>query len=111
MDKVTKTDAEWREQLTAEQYEVTRGKGTERPFTGKYCDSHDQGTFVCVCCGNALFSSDAKFESGSGWPSFWKRLSDESVKTETDKTHGMRRTEVALQPLRSPPRTCFRGRS
>ncbi len=94
MDKVTKTDADWRKELTPEQYEVTRRKGTERPFTGQYCDTHDAGTFRCVCCGNPLFSSEAKFESGSGWPSFWKPLSEENVKTETDTMHGMRRTEV-----------------
>ena len=94
MDKVSKTDADWRKELTPEQYEVTRRKGTEQPFTGKYCETHDQGTFRCVCCGNPLFSSDAKFESGSGWPSFWKPLSEENVKTETDTMHGMRRTEV-----------------
>lgn len=94
MDKVTKTDADWRKELTPEQYEVTRRKGTERPFTGKYCDTHDEGTFRCVCCGNALFSSETKFESGSGWPSFWKPLADENVKTETDTMHGMRRNEV-----------------
>ena len=94
MEKITKTDADWRKELTPEQYDVTRGKGTERPFTGKYCDTHDEGTFRCVCCGNPLFSSENKFESGSGWPSFWKPLSAENVKTETDTAHGMRRTEV-----------------
>lgn len=94
MEKVTKSDAEWREQLTPEQYEITRRKGTERPFTGQYLDTHDPGTFRCVGCGNPLFSSDTKFESGSGWPSFYKPLSEENVKTESDITHGMRRTEV-----------------
>lgn len=94
MQKVTKTDEDWRRQLTPEQYEITRRKGTERPFTGQYCDTHDKGAFRCVCCGNPLFSSDAKFESGSGWPSFYKPLSEENVKTETDSTLGMRRTEV-----------------
>jgi peptide-methionine (R)-S-oxide reductase len=94
MDKVTKTDAEWRKQLTPKQYQVTRGKGTEPAFTGEYCDTHDTGLFKCVCCGNPLFSSETKFESGSGWPSFYKPLSEENVKTESDVTHGMRRTEV-----------------
>lgn len=94
MEKVTKTDTEWRKQLTTEQYEVTRRKGTEPPFSGKYAGTHDKGTFRCACCGNPLFSSDTKFESGSGWPSFYKPLSEENVKTESDVTHGMRRTEV-----------------
>lgn len=93
-DKVVKTDEEWRKELTPEQYEVTRNKGTERAFTGEYYDLHDKGTFKCVCCGNELFSSDAKFESGTGWPSFYQPMDSDNVDTETDNSYGMRRTEV-----------------
>jgi peptide-methionine (R)-S-oxide reductase len=93
-EKVKKTDAEWRQELTPEQYEVTRRKGTERPFTGEYHDMHEPGLFRCVCCGNELFGSDEKFDSGTGWPSFFAPLSKENVETETDHTYGMRRTEV-----------------
>ncbi|MBA3440813.1 MAG: peptide-methionine (R)-S-oxide reductase MsrB [Pyrinomonadaceae bacterium] len=93
-DKVVKTDAEWRKQLTPEQYRVTRKKGTERAFTGKYHDSKEKGVYHCVACDNALFSSDAKFDSGTGWPSFWQPISKESVSEETDRSHGMARTEV-----------------
>lgn len=93
-DKVVKTDEEWREILTPEQYEVTRRKGTEPAFTGKFYDFHEQGTYTCVCCGNALFSSEAKFDSGTGWPSFWTPILDHSIKTATDASFGMVRTEV-----------------
>ena len=93
-DKVIKTDAEWRQQLGSEEYQVTRKKGTEPAFTGRYWDCHDEGIYRCVCCGNPLFGSDTKFESGSGWPSFWTPLSEESVATEADRTYGMTRTEV-----------------
>ncbi|HKF58703.1 MAG TPA: peptide-methionine (R)-S-oxide reductase MsrB [Blastocatellia bacterium] len=92
--KVVKTDEEWRRELTPEQYEVTRRKGTERPFTGAYYDMHDDGMFNCVCCGNSLFSSDTKFDSGTGWPSFHSPVSGENVETETDTSYGMTRTEV-----------------
>ena len=95
--KIEKSDTEWRQQLTPEQYEVARKKGTERPFTGEYLDNHDKGTYVCVCCGNPLFNSESKFESGSGWPSFWEPLSAESIKTETDNKLGMRRVEVLCE--------------
>ncbi|MGH8672354.1 MAG: peptide-methionine (R)-S-oxide reductase MsrB [Burkholderiales bacterium] len=94
LDKVMKTDAEWREQLTPEQFEVCRKKGTERAFTGKYWDCHDDGTYLCACCGAELFGSETKFESGSGWPSFWKPLDPQAVAAAEDRSYGMRRTEV-----------------
>ena len=92
--KVVKTDEEWRRQLTPEQYAVARQKGTERPFTGKYHDSKEPGTYRCVGCGSELFGSDAKFDSGCGWPSFTAPAADENVRTEVDTSHGMVRTEV-----------------
>jgi peptide-methionine (R)-S-oxide reductase len=92
--KVTKPDSEWRKQLTPEEYEVTRNKGTERPFTGRYWDNHDTGNYYCVDCGELLFTSDKKFESGTGWPSFWALPKDANVVTESDTTFGMVRTEV-----------------
>jgi peptide-methionine (R)-S-oxide reductase len=94
MSKIEKTDAEWRQELSPEEFAVARGKGTERPFTGRYWDNHDEGTYRCVCCGAPLFRSDEKFESGSGWPSFWKPAAEENVATESDRSHGMSRTEV-----------------
>ena len=96
-DKVTKSEAEWSRELTPEQVEVCRRKGTERPFSGRYTDCKDEGVYRCVCCGNALFSSEAKFDSGTGWPSFTAPLSEESVKTEDDASHGMLRTEVVCR--------------
>ncbi|CBE67695.1 MAG: peptide-methionine (R)-S-oxide reductase MsrB [Candidatus Methylomirabilis oxygeniifera] len=93
-DKVIKTDQEWRKQLTEDQYYVTRKKGTERAFSGAYHNLHDKGMFECVCCGSELFSSDTKFDSGTGWPSFWAAIADEAVRTEADHSLGMRRTEV-----------------
>ena len=93
-DKVVKTEDEWRKQLSDDQYSVTREKATERAFTGEYYDCHDQGTYRCVACGAELFLSDDKYDSGSGWPSFWTPASPEAVATESDTSHGMRRTEV-----------------
>jgi peptide-methionine (R)-S-oxide reductase len=93
-EKVTRTDEEWRARLTPEQYRITRQKGTEAPFTGRYWDEHRKGVYHCACCGQALFSSDAKFDSGSGWPSFHSPLEPESVSTEADESHGMIRTEA-----------------
>jgi peptide-methionine (R)-S-oxide reductase len=94
VEKVQKTDAEWRTQLTPEQYEVTRHSGTERAFTGRYWNNHEHGLYRCVCCGNALFSSETKFESGTGWPSFWEPIAQQNVSDRIDATHGMMRTEV-----------------
>jgi peptide-methionine (R)-S-oxide reductase len=91
---VTKTDAEWRKQLTAEQYRVTRLKGTERAFSGIYNDNHKTGIYKCICCGQELFSSQAKFESGTGWPSFWQAIKKGNVEELEDNSHGMSRTEV-----------------
>jgi len=92
--KITKTDAEWRAQLSPEQYNVTRKKGTERAFTGKYHDSKDKGVYRCVGCGAGLFSSDTKFDSGTGWPSYWAPLKAENVRAEEDNSWFTRRTEV-----------------
>jgi peptide-methionine (R)-S-oxide reductase len=92
--EIQKTDEDWRKILTPEQYWVTREKGTERPFTGKYYRHKDEGKYLCVACGNELFGSETKYESGSGWPSFWAPISEDSVDTEMDRSHGMVRTEV-----------------
>lgn len=93
-DKIKKSDAEWRAQLTPEQYHVAREKGTERAFTGEYANSKTPGTYVCVCCGQPLFDAAAKFDSGTGWPSFWQPLSPDAVTTESDDSLLMRRTEA-----------------
>jgi peptide-methionine (R)-S-oxide reductase len=92
--KIEKTDAEWRAELSPEQYEVLRRQGTERPFTGKYVDVKDDGMYHCAGCGAALFSSDTKFESGTGWTSFYEPAMAENVDVHTDSSHGMVRTEV-----------------
>ena len=93
-DKVVNSDDEWQRLLTPEQYRITRKKGTEPSFSGKYHDSKEMGTYCCVCCGNELFSSDAKYDSGTGWPSFTSPLSDERIQTAQDLCFGMERTEV-----------------
>jgi len=91
---VRKSDDDWKKQLTPEQYAVTRQKATEPPFTGKYYQNQETGVYHCVCCGNPLFVSDTKFQSGTGWPSFWRPVSAEAVRTEDDLSHGMRRVEA-----------------
>ena len=93
-EKIVKTDEEWRKLLTPEQYRITREKGTERPFTGKYNNLKEKGVFQCVCCGNVLFSSDTKFDSGTGWPSFWAPFSEKSIEMADDSSLFMKRTEV-----------------
>lgn len=93
-EKIKKSEAEWRSKLSNEQYYVTREKGTEPPFTGEYEASDAEGTYVCVCCGQPLFSSDTKYHSGSGWPSYWQPISPENVEERRDVSHGMARTEV-----------------
>jgi peptide-methionine (R)-S-oxide reductase len=93
-EKIIKSDEEWKRQLTPEQFRVARKKGTERAFTGEYNHSKEPGIYVCICCGNELFSSDTKFESGTGWPSFYAPLTPDSVSTEEDNSFFMRRVEV-----------------
>lgn len=95
--KIFKTDEEWKSELTPKQYEIARQKGTERAFTGQYWDCHDKGMYKCVCCGAALFDAAAKFDSGTGWPSFYAPVRNENVKTEVDTSHGMRRVEVMCE--------------
>jgi peptide-methionine (R)-S-oxide reductase len=92
--KITKTDAEWRARLTPEEYYVTRQKGTEPAFTGRYWETKTPGLYECVCCGQPLFSSETKFDSGTGWPSFWSPLDEKHIVCESDRSHGMARTEV-----------------
>jgi peptide-methionine (R)-S-oxide reductase len=92
--EIVKTEMEWKKQLTPEQYAVARLKGTERAFTGEYWDNHQKGKYQCVCCKLDLFASDTKFESGTGWPSFWNPIKKENVLVATDNTHGMVRDEV-----------------
>lgn len=92
--RVEKNQEEWKEQLTAEQFQITRKKGTERPFSGEYCEAHDPGLYACVCCGTKLFDSTEKFESRSGWPSFTEPVKENVIKYEEDSSHGMHRIEV-----------------
>ncbi len=94
VEKIKKTEAEWREQLSDETFYVTRKHGTERPFTGEYNDCKDDGIYTCICCGHPLFDAEHKFDSGTGWPSFFKPLNDDSVETQTDWSLLMQRTEV-----------------
>ncbi len=93
-EKIRHSDEEWRSLLTPEQYTVCRQKATERPFTGQYCDSKAPGLYRCVCCGNPVFRSLEKFDSGSGWPSFWQPAAADAIIEQTDSSHGMLRTEV-----------------
>jgi len=93
-DEHRRSDQEWRDTLTPEQYHVMRRKGTEPPFTGAYVDAETPGTYRCAACGNPLFGSDAKYHSGTGWPSFYRPVQSDAVSTEDDTSHGMRRTEV-----------------
>lgn len=93
-EKVAKTESEWEKLLTPEQFEVTRKQGTERAFTGEYWNNHQKGIYQCVCCGNDLFTSETKFESGTGWPSFWAPIAKENIETRTDDSLFMRRVEV-----------------
>ena len=94
VEKIKKSDAEWQKQLTPEQFHVTRQKGTERAGTGKYAKNHDEGTYTCICCGTPLFDSKTKFESGTGWPSFYQPIAKENVQVASDSSHGMSRDEV-----------------
>ena len=94
MTDIKKSDAEWRDNLTPEQYEVARCGGTERAFTGKYWDTKTPGTYVCICCGQSLFKSDTKYDSGSGWPSFWAPITENAIIEHRDTSYGMIRTEV-----------------
>jgi peptide-methionine (R)-S-oxide reductase len=94
ISKVAKTDDQWRKLLTPEQYDVTRQKGTEAPYTNKYAENHAKGLYRCICCATALFNSDTKFESGTGWPSFYQPIAKQNVRTETDRSFLMTRTEV-----------------
>ncbi len=94
MEKTSKTKEEWKKELSPEQYEVCFNKGTEPAFTGKYSDCKDKGVYKCSCCGEELFSSDTKFDSGTGWPSFWQSVDDEKIEFESDSSFGMLRTEV-----------------
>jgi peptide-methionine (R)-S-oxide reductase len=94
VNKIVKSDAEWQKELTPEEFAVARKKGTERAFTGRYWNNHETGLYRCACCGTALFRSDEKFDSGTGWPSFWAPAAEENVATETDNSLFMRRTEA-----------------
>lgn len=92
--EINKSEDEWKKQLTEEEFNITRNKGTERPFSGKYYNYHEKGIYLCVACGNELFTSDTKYESGSGWPSFWEPIAKDKIHNETDRSFGMTRTEI-----------------
>ncbi len=94
MSKLVKSDAEWRKELSPEEYAITRRKGTEPPFTGRYWNNHEEGIYRCVCCGTPLFRSSEKYESGTGWPSFWAPVAEENIRTESDTSLFMKRTEA-----------------
>jgi peptide-methionine (R)-S-oxide reductase len=94
VEKINKPDAEWARELTAEEFRITREQGTERAFTGKYWDSHTDGVYKCRCCGEPLFDSSTKFDSGTGWPSFFAPLTEDAIETEVDTSHFMKRTEI-----------------
>lgn len=93
-DKIKKSDDEWREQLSPEQFEVTRRHGTERAFTGQYHDCKDKGLYTCICCGQPLFNSDEKYDSGTGWPSYWQPVNKDAIREQADSSHGLQRIEV-----------------
>jgi peptide-methionine (R)-S-oxide reductase len=95
VEKIVKTDSEWKQQLSKQQFEVTRREGTERAFTGKYAETHDDGLYLCVCCGTLLFDSKTKFESGTGWPSFWQPIAPENIVKAVDTSFGSIRTKVS----------------
>ena len=94
MSKITKTDEQWRQQLTDDQYQIARKSGTEPPFSGEYNNKKDKGLYVCLCCGQALFRSEQKFDSGSGWPSYWQPVNNDCIEEIVDISHGMKRVEV-----------------
>lgn len=97
MDKVNKTDEEWRKELPEESFEITRMCSTERPFSGKYWNLHDQGIYRCICCREPLFDSATKYDSGTGWPSFWKPVDAQCIEEVEDQSHGMARTEITCR--------------
>ncbi len=97
MNDISLTKEQWQKKLTPEQFDICRNKGTERPFSGKYTLSKEQGTYQCVCCGNALFDSDKQYDSGSGWPSFWEVINAENINQIVDLNHGMKRVEVTCK--------------
>ena len=97
MTEKNHTEQEWKEKLTPEQFDICRNKGTERPFTGEYNDCKKQGIYQCICCGSTLFDSKSKYDSGSGWPSFWRAITSDNINQVTDGSHSMKRTEVTCK--------------